>query len=93
MFSEELETGYKNWKVICCVRTTGHTRLLGVYTNLLLGLLAELAATIAAVVRLAERMPNPSLFTCSARHCIGLDCTIEASFCVFGSVEIQHILL
>jgi len=24
---------------------------------------------------------------------IGLDRTIEASFCVFGSVEIQHILL
>lgn len=36
---------------------------------------------------------NPSLFMCSARHCIGLDRTVEASFCVFDSVEIQHILL
>ena len=51
------------------------------------------ASGYAPLIRLVRRMPNPPLLTCQRLIDIGLDRTIEASFCVFGSVEIQHILL
>jgi len=51
------------------------------------------ASGYAPLIRLVGRMPNAPLLTCQRLIGIGLDRTIEASFCVFGSVEIQHILL
>ena len=68
MFSEEQEKRSKNWKAICRVSTAGHNRLLAVGTNPRLGQFAELAATIAPEVRLAERMSNAPLVTLSALH-------------------------